>query len=440
MRVLEWLPRRIGSFAAPALVLIVIPGCPGDGGEGLTIATCWPEARYQALEAEFRRAGGDPGPITWIGLAPGIGPDRAAGRSEGLDVLVGGPVSSYRALDRAGRLDRIEEAGSESGGGASWIVAGRSPVLLAVDFASIEARALPTLPGWPELGGPALRGLLALDDPRSDPIARSLARAHLAKSGWPEGYADLVRLAGNAQPFGNRSGAALARLGRGRAAVAPTILEEHEARTGGESRPSPVPLPEDPEIVEGAAVLRGARHPDRARSFLRFLASRAGLVESPERAESDEPPGTDRLLAALLGSTLVDAQDELRAACLALDRLEGPDRAGREARLVEPPPWPPASVQVLKGEDDPETWLRTLAGAIVPDPEARAWLLESWRAEPRPIDGDRLAELAGAVDGRLVAEPRFEAWLRAEWTAWAIQRYGRLATNPTTTSAGAPAS
>jgi hypothetical protein len=38
-----------------------------------------------------------------------------------------------------------------------------------------------------------------------------------------------------------------------------------------------------------------------------------------------------------------------------------------------------------------------------------------------------LAEIARACDGRIADEPRLRAWLRAEWTAWARQRYRRVA-------------
>jgi hypothetical protein len=75
---------------------------------------------------------------------------------------------------------------------------------------------------------------------------------------------------------------------------------------------------------------------------------------------------------------------------------------------------------------DPRPLVETLAEQVAPDPRARAWLLNSWERPQAPIDGALLAELAGAAEGRLATEPRFRAWLRAEWTAWARQRYRRV--------------
>ena len=76
---------------------------------------------------------------------------------------------------------------------------------------------------------------------------------------------------------------------------------------------------------------------------------------------------------------------------------------------------------VTAGEGEGGATLSHTATAV------RSWLLESWEQPSRPIDGALLGELAHAVGGRLAREPRFRAWLQAEWTAWARQRYRRVA-------------
>ena len=97
--------------------------------------------------------------------------------------------------------------------------------------------------------------------------------------------------------------------------------------------------------------------------------------------------------------------------------------------LSEPPPWPPASVDKLqnRGGDRAIAMVHDLAGQIAPDPALRFWLVQSWLRPRRLFDQALLAELARAEGGRLVREPRFRAWLRGEWTAWARQRYRRVA-------------
>lgn len=73
--------------------------------------------------------------------------------------------------------------------------------------------------------------------------------------------------------------------------------------------------------------------------------------------------------------------------------------------------------------------VETLAGQVAPEADSRAWLVRSWLSPPRNVNGTFLQELNAAVDGRLALEPRFRSWLRSEWTAWARQRYRRVARN-----------
>jgi hypothetical protein len=134
------------------------------------------------------------------------------------------------------------------------------------------------------------------------------------------------------------------------------------------------------------------------------------------------------LLADLLGATLVDAQDELVAAWAKLAAAAYPGYPKRAERwMTEAPPWPPASVdKLLKKGEEGAMLLETLTTQIAPDADVRNWLLRSWLAPARRVDGRLLTELAGAEGGRLVREPRFRMWLRSEWTAWARQRYRRV--------------
>jgi hypothetical protein len=180
---------------------------------------------------------------------------------------------------------------------------------------------------------------------------------------------------------------------------------------------------ENDHPLEAVSLPAGGRSPDRARRFLAILESR-GLVEPPPADPAIEAI-VDDLIADLLGAALVDAREELRVADVALRRFGHPARA--EAALGERPPWPPASVAKLQASPNGGPLLETLLDQVAPDPEARAWLLESWSRPRRAVDGGLLVELAGAAEGRLAREPRFRAWLRGECTAWTRQLYRRVA-------------
>jgi hypothetical protein len=202
-----------------------------------------------------------------------------------------------------------------------------------------------------------------LADPRNDPVTLAWAISKLEPGRWRQGYAELVEAA----------------------ARAPRVAWHGEGKRRAGDR------------AVGAGV-RG----------------------------SASQEGVDALVADLLGATLVDAQDELWMAWIALERAGFAESALK--RLTEPPPWPPASIEkYLKREGESSmSLIETLAAELAPTPSVRAWLVRSWLSPPRSVDESLLTELAQAAEGRLCAEPRLRAWLRAEWTASARQRYRRI--------------
>jgi hypothetical protein len=128
----------------------------------------------------------------------------------------------------------------------------------------------------------------------------------------------------------------------------------------------------------------------------------------------------------LAGACFVDASAELHRAIEIEPRLSSRHRGF----LLEPPPWPPASVtrlreQASSGSVEAGRWLETLAREIEPDDERRARVLESWESLPRAVDSELLALLVSELS-TASPNPRFRSWLRAEWTAWARQRFRRV--------------
>lgn len=246
-------------------------------------------------------------------------------------------------------------------------------------------------PAWRPAGRPPLEtskvaGRVEPDDPGRNPATLAGARALLSEGGWSEGYASLVLAAADAHRIGTMEF---------------NHLFNHHNR------------------IEGIGVLATSRNRDFALNVLSVFD------RPPSGPDAAEPRYDDGLLADLLGATLVDAQAELWSARDALERAGRPDQAVRW--MTEPPPWPPASVEKLKHKYDSDELISALADQIAFDEAERAWLLNAWASGPAPLTGDRLADLAEGLDGRLAANPRFRSWLRGEWTAWARQRYRRVA-------------
>ena len=413
------------TVIAAILLWTALSGCAWTERDTLSIATSWSVAERTKFDDSYRKwassGAGRPPAIRWEILAPGDDLVRVVLRKRPPDLILGGPSSAYDRIAAQGRFASKE-------GGAAWRVVRRLPLGLAVRRDSARREVIKKDSDGPAPAAPSRR--FTFDDPRRDPVALDWAKAVLRAGTWAEGYSRLVRHAGGRTPPGRQPRAALAALDRGEADETPAFAwnANHPDRT--RVAPAFVAVPDWPEWVEGVASVRGALHGDVARNFLDHLAE-SGHVE-PLPAALDTLPGADDLLADLLGCSLVDARDELVAAWKALETAGRPERA--EMWMTQAPPWPPASVAtLLAGDDNAMAMLETLAAQIAPEADLRAWLLRSWISPDKLVDDRFLNELATAVDGRLILEPRFRAWLRGEWTAWARQRYRRVAR-----TAGAP--
>lgn len=339
-------------------------GCPGVDADALTIASAWTPAERVHIEKAIRAALPGGMRLRWVLLAPGDDLRRVVRRRIPPDLILGGPRASYEALTTARAFE------PDASAWPTW------RLILSRGLGTLTPSAAPASAHWE---------CPPFEDPRRVPWALAVLKAVLRSHPWAEGYAALVLHDPGDDPYAVDSGHA-------------------------------------DVWTEGVAVVRGARHADTARAVLAEL-TRSGRAIAPPRFVV--PTAADSLLADLLGATLVDARPELIVARAALKAAKQPERPRQW--MTQAPPWPPASVaKILEREANAMPLLETLAAQIAPEADVRAWLLRSWLAPPRPIDGSVLDELAGAVDGRLAREPRFRSWLRGEWTAWARQRYRRV--------------
>ncbi len=399
----DWLRSTLAGLAAGTLSG---PGCLPVGAD-LVVATDWSDAELADLESALA-----PLRVSWVRPTNSADPTWLVSRGLPADAVLGGPLVSYRRLEAEGRL-----AASATG---QWVVARTAPLGLALAEGSRGGQADGGATSWRALGEPEWAGWVAVDDPRTDPVALAVAAARLSQGPWPEAYAELVRAVAQTWPVGDGAGSALARIERGEADAVPTAAHRVVGRKGVKF----FPWPELGNWQEGAAVLRGARKSEVAGRLVREVARRPKAVARSSPWPTD--PATASLLSDLLGATLIEAQPELRAAVATLRASTRPEVKAAAVWMVQAPPWPPASIGVLQARLDADVLLAALADQMAPDPEVRAWLVASWRRPEAPIDGAWLSELAGATGGRLAGEPRFRDWLRGEWIAWARQRYRRV--------------
>jgi hypothetical protein len=408
--------RSSGLWRWALVTALAAGGCARSSSNELVVATDLPEPKCAALAAEFSawvashpELADDTPRLAWTRLRPGEDVGVLVERGCAVDVILGSAANTLRRLDETGLLQS-----PGPGQPPFWRECARLELGFAADPARL-AELRKSLPhNWGDLGNAALAGHVALDDPRHDPVSLALARSALAPEREAGGFADLVRAYANARLIGRWRGCAAAGLERSavttavvdRASLAPAerFLFSHGC-----------------DATSGVALAKNAGNPQLGKLFMQFLAER-GEASVPPAAEPGEP-GSELLLADLLGAVLVDSREELVLAVEVLARAGRPDLA---AKWLTAPPWPPASIKKLLRKDPTGTLVEELATQIAPDLDLAIWLVESWKGPQRTIDIPVLQSLAGAVDGKLLAEPRFRAWLRAEWAAWARQNYRRI--------------
>jgi hypothetical protein len=361
---------RSGSSVLPLgllpAVVLVLSGCSGDRSP-VVIATPWDREACRQFADLLSEAPGDPlPPIRWVRLDPWDDPAHLLEAGRPVHLLLGWPAATLADLHHRGFLD-------PSGGDPFFAELGGAPAPPAVS----EAISPLTLPR-PE-------GKLVQGDPRIDPTARDQLASILLRDGIRDAYATLTL-----------------------------------------SASSPLESAGDPDAQGFSVAAIDARSLPEAQTLLDRL--RRQVPTEPLGSDQDSPltPAVRTLAAELIGATILDAEPELRRARASLE--QSPDAASLGGTLLsEPPPWPPDSIRRLGDDPGRQSMLATLAAALVDDPQSREWLLDSWQRPPRPVDRALFESLATANDGRVFRSSRVLPWLRAEWTAWARQRYAQVA-------------
>jgi hypothetical protein len=446
----------VARFLVAGVAYSAALGCVGPEIEPLVVATSRPPEARAALETELQhwwatpRAGAPSKPlhVEWLSLEPGDDLALLLRRRNRPDVLLAERSSLYQSLARTACLDA--GAGPQD---ASLLLISQPDIVRRAPHPAPEraihhadlARKVDAQEHAP--AGVMDSPLITFNDPRFDPISLLWAESLLRESDFRAGYSRLIRAAVAARAIGRCSRSASGALARAEVEWAPCLAIELPARSWADRHVGPAPTAtasgatrairsgfeatQRPAWVEAAAIVCGARHRDAAVTFLRFLRETQRMAPAQaadsQEAQSVSVSSARALLADLLGATLVDAHDELCASWRALEHAGFPQKPMEW--MTEPPPWPPASISRLQAESDrnPAGLMETLAREIAPDRAVRAALVRLWLVAPRPIDLSLLADLAQSAEGHLCAEPRFRAWLKAEWTAWARQRYRRVA-------------
>lgn len=412
------------AFLEGGLAAIGFAGCssfdPRGDAEKLLIATAWDEPERELVARSWSRRIAEAGErvrAIWERVGPYDDPVKAVDRIAP-DLLLGFSDSAIEKLAHAGKLV------VEADGSIKTAIVRRVPLGIVSRTDLAQSLGISSIDRPRDLADPRLIDRVDFLDPREDLCAFIWNKSIFDQELSSAGYAELVRIAGNSAPIPRRASSRSIRLRTGRTVAAAVASGDFTEIADLSFKRS-----ESVEILERAAIPISVRNKIGSREFFRMLEEQGDAIERLDRDELSKACLFNGLLNDLLGSTLIDSADELRRAWRDLHAAGRPERV--ERFLVEPPPWPPASLLELarkEGVKPGESRLAsTLIDQLTDDADRRAWLSEIRDRPRRPIDRSVLNEIVAVDSGRLVTEPRFRGWLRGEWTAWAGQRYRRTA-------------
>lgn len=170
----------------------------------------------------------------------------------------------------------------------------------------LEAHHLPVPRTWKDLIDPRYAGHIGFTSPSRSGTAHVIVENLLQSMGWEQGWAYLLRLAGNlstitARSFGVRDDVARGFFGIGLTIDFLALISEHQGYPVEFSYLSPAPF-----LPVGVAMLTSSSHPAGARRFVDFLLSPPGqsILMGPSnlrfpvdaRLYQALPPLLDRLL------------------------------------------------------------------------------------------------------------------------------------------------
>jgi iron(III) transport system substrate-binding protein len=155
---------------------------------------------------------------------------------------------------------------------------------------------------WDDLLAPQWRGKIILRSPPASGTMRvifcAIIQREIRRTGNPDaGYAWLRKLDANTKTYVSDPTQLYLRIARGEAPVSVWDMPDVELQVHRTHDPFGYLMPRNgtPVLVEGIAVVRGAPHPDLARSFYDFVTSRESLLRQAREfyrvpVRTDLPP------------------------------------------------------------------------------------------------------------------------------------------------------
>jgi iron(III) transport system substrate-binding protein len=315
---------RCGAVAA-----LLLAACAR--GDARTIVTVYsPHGRelLQHFEGAFERANPSIG-VQWVemGSQEVLDRIRAEKATPQADLWFGAPADAFERAAKEGLLAPYEptwaahvtpDARDAQG---RWFGTYLTPEVIAYNTARVSAAEAPK--DWDDVLAPRWKGLVVVRDPLASGsvraifggiLARSIAQTGSTAAGWQW----LRQLDANTREYTFNPTLLYEKLRRGEALI--TLYNMPDIATLEQRTGVPVgyvlPASGTPVLVDGIAIVQGARNPDAARRFYEFVTTPEALRFAADSLRRI-PARTDLPLEAL-PRWIQDAKTQIRA--MPLDR------------------------------------------------------------------------------------------------------------------------
>lgn len=293
-RAARWLRRARGSRGVSSLLALLLllaanGGCAGDGRRVVVVYSPHGRELLEAFEAGFEAA--HPGvDVQWVDMGSQEVVDRL--RSERAnpqaDVWFGAPAELFDAAADEGLLEAYSPSWAESVGArrdeeGRWWGTYLTPEVIAYNDAAVPAAEAPR--DWDDVLDPRWQGRVLIRDPLASGTMRTIfgmivLRSLRATGDTAAGFDWLRRLDGQTKQYVLNPTLLYQMLARQEGLITLWDLPDIETLRARTGLPIGYVIPSSgtPVVVDGIAVVKGAREPELARRFVDYVGERDAVL------------------------------------------------------------------------------------------------------------------------------------------------------------------
>ncbi len=298
--------RRLLALA----LLVAIPACHRDSRTTLTVYSPHGKELLEYYEQAFEKAHPDVD-VQWVDLGSQDVLDRLRSEKDNpqADVWFGAPAETFNHAAAEGLLDPYVPSWANAVDPAAhdarnlWYGTYLTPEVIAYNTQQVSAADAPG--DWDEVLAPKWKGRIVIRDPVSSGSMRAIFAAILERSidrtgSTAQGWDWLRRLDASTKEYVINPTMLYQKLGQGEGLVSLWDMPDIAVLQQRTKYPIAYRIPSSgtPLLVDGIAVVHGAKHPELARAYYEFVTSRSAL-ETAARQFLRIPARTDIPLDSL---------------------------------------------------------------------------------------------------------------------------------------------